>query len=248
MVTDHVHVEDMARNFNTNVHFHDIPDAILSSIFSLITDTRSRNAMSLVCLKWHLIERSTRTCLSLRGNIRDLFLLPTCFRAVTNLDLSLVSPWGRPILDSSPNTTLLAQVLHCTFPSVVTLTVYARNPSILHLLAPQWPNLRQIKLVRWHMRSPTALGCDFLALFEHCHSLASLDLSHFYCWTEDLPPALEAYPSIAASLSHLNVLNYTSADQGFKSHEILAITSACPNLREFLAACIFDHRDRKSVV
>lgn len=242
MVTDHVHVEEMARNFNTNVHFHDIPDAILSSIFSLITDTRSRNAMSLVCLKWHLIERSTRTCLSLRGNIRDLFLLPTCFRAVSNLDLSLVSPWGRPILDSSPNTTLLAQVLHCTFPSVVTLTVYARNPSILHLLAPQWPNLRQIKLVRWHKRSPTTLGSDFLALFEHCHSLASLDLSHFYCWTEDLPPALEAFPSIAASLSHLNILNYTSADQGFKSHEILAITSACPNLREFLAACIFDHR------
>ncbi|KAB5534119.1 hypothetical protein DKX38_017205 [Salix brachista] len=242
MAADHEQVEEiMARSFNNNVHFHDIPDAILSSIFSLITDTRSRNAMSLVCLKWHLIERSTRTFLSLRGNIRDLFLLPTCFRAVTNLDLSLVSPWGSPILDSSPNTALLAQALHWTFPSAVTLTVYARNPSILKFLAPQWPHLRQVKLVRWHQRSSTTLGFDFLALFEHCHSLASLDLSHFYNWTEDLPPALEAYPSVAASLSHLNILNYTSA-QGFKSHELLAITSACPNLREFLATCIFDHR------
>lgn len=226
----------------SSIHFHGIPDAVLSHIFSLVTDTRTRNAMSLVCLKWHLIERSTRTSLTLRGNIGDVFLLPTCFRAVTNLDLSLLSPWGHPILcHSSPNPILLAQLLHKAFPSVASLTVYGRNPSTLHLLAPQWPSLRQVKLVRWHQRSSTALGYDFLALFEHCRSLASLDLSHFYYWTEDLPPALEAYPSIAASLCHLNILTCTSAE-GFKSHELLAITSACRNLRELLATCIFDHR------
>ncbi|XP_017978964.1 PREDICTED: F-box/LRR-repeat MAX2 homolog A [Theobroma cacao] len=226
---------------SSNVHFHDIPDVILSNIFSLVTDTRTRNAVSLVCLKWHLLERSTRKSLTLRGNIRDLFLLPTCFRAVTNLDLSFLSPWGHPLLDSSPNPVLLAQLLRNAFPSVVSLTVYVRNPSTLHLLAALWPNLRDVKLIRWHQRLPTPIGSDFIALFEHCHTLSSLDVSHFYCWTEDLPPAFEAYPYIGACLSRLNILKNSSAD-GFKSHELLAITAFCPNLREFLATCTFDHR------
>ncbi|XWS12513.1 hypothetical protein CRYUN_Cryun37aG0095700 [Craigia yunnanensis] len=226
---------------SSKVHFLDIPDVILSTIFSLVNDTRTRNAMSLVCLKWHLLERSTRKFLTLRGNIRDLFLLPTCFRAVTNLDLSFLSPWGHPLLDSSPNPLLLAQLLGLAFPSVVSLIVYARNPSTIHLLAPQWPNLRHVKFIRWHQRLPTPLGSDFIALFEHCRKLSSLDVSHFYCWTEDLPPAIEAYPSIAASLSHLNILKHSSAE-GFKSHELLAITASCPNLRELLATCIFDRR------
>lgn len=234
-----VTVEKMARTLSS---VHDVPDAILSNIFSLITDIRSRNSMSLVCVKWHLMERSTRTSLTLRGNIRDLYLLPTCFRAITNLDLSFLSPWGHPIFDSSfINPKLLAQLLRRAFPSVVSLTLYARNPSALQLLAPQWPGLSKVKLVRWHQRSPTNPGSDFVALFEHSHSLTSLDLSYFYCWTEDLPPALEAYPSTAASLTHLNILTHSSAE-GFKSHELLSISVACPNLRELLATCLFDHR------
>lgn len=129
-----VTVEKMARTLSS---VHDVPDAILSNIFSLITDIRSRNSMSLVCVKWHLMERSTRTSLTLRGNIRDLYLLPTCFRAITNLDLSFLSPWGHPIFDSSfINPKLLAQLLRRAFPSVVSLTLYARNPSALQLLAP----------------------------------------------------------------------------------------------------------------
>ncbi|XP_021294643.1 F-box/LRR-repeat MAX2 homolog A-like [Herrania umbratica] len=226
---------------SSNLHFHDIPDVILSNIFSLVTDTRTRNAVSLVCLKWLLLERSTRKSLTLRGNTRDLLLLPACFRAVTNLDLSFLSPWGHPLLDSSPNPVLLAQLLRNAFPLVVSLTVYVRNPSTLHLLAPLWPNLRDVKLIRWHQRLPTPIGSDFIALFEHCHTLSSLDVSHFYCWTEDLPPAFEAYPSIGACLFRLNILKNSSAD-GFKSHELLAITAFCPNLREFLATCTFDHR------
>ncbi|TYI23297.1 hypothetical protein ES332_A06G155400v1 [Gossypium tomentosum] len=208
------------------VHFHDIPNVVLAIIFSLVADTRTRNVMSLVCLKWHLLERSTRKSLTLRGNIRDLFLLPTCFRAVTHLDLSLLSPWGHPLLDSSSNPLFLTQLLRHAFPSVVSLVVYIRNPLTLHLLAPQWPNLRHVKLIRWHQRLPTEpLGSDFTALFEHF----------------DLPPAIEAYPLIAASLSHLNILKHSSAE-GFKSHELLAITASCPNLRKLLATCIFDHR------
>ncbi|KAE8714998.1 F-box/LRR-repeat MAX2-like protein A [Hibiscus syriacus] len=226
----------------SNANFLDIPDVVLNTIFSLVVDTRTRNAMSLVCLKWHLLERSTRKSLALRGNVRDLFLLPTCFRAVTDLDLSLLSPWGHPLLNSSPNPLLLAQLLRRAFPSVVSLVVYIRNPSTLHLLAPQWPDLRHIKLIRWHQRLPTLpLGTEFVALFEHCQMLSTLDISHFHCWTEDLPPAIEAYPILAASLSRLNILKHSSAE-GFKSHELLAITASCPNLRELLATCIFDHR------
>lgn len=231
----------MARTSLSNVHIHDLPDVILINIFSLVTDTRTRNTMSLVCLKWRFLERATRTSLTLRGNIRDLFLLPTCFRAVVNLDLSFLSPWGHPLLESSPNAMLLAQLLRQAFPSIVSLTIYVRTPTTLHLLAPQWPNLRHIKLVRWHQRVSSPLGSEFLPLLQHCLLLSSLDLSHFYFWTEDLPPALEAHPKVAASLYRLNILTNSSA-QGFKSHELLAITAACPNLRELLAACIFDHR------
>lgn len=239
-LTSKVHVKMAALN---HVHFHDLPDLILFNIFSLVTDTRTRNAISLVCLKWHLLERSTRTSLALRGNIRDLFLLPTCFQAVTNLDLSLLSPWGHPLLDySSTDSILFAQLFRQAFPSVVSLTIYARNPLILYLFAPQWPNLRHVKLIRWHQRLSIPLGFDFLPLFEHCLSLSSLDLSHFYCWTEDLPPALKTYPKVAASISYLNILITYSYTEGYKSHELLAITSACPNLRQFLATCLFDHR------
>ncbi|KAF8409052.1 hypothetical protein HHK36_005124 [Tetracentron sinense] len=74
-----------------------------------------------------------------------------------------------------------------------------------------------------------------------CHSLSSLDLSHFYYWTEDLPPALEAHPSVAASLSRLDLHTLLSA-KGFKSHKHFAITASCPNLRELLAACMFNPR------
>ncbi|KAA8515108.1 hypothetical protein F0562_018105 [Nyssa sinensis] len=223
------------------IHLHDLPDVILSHILSLVSDTRTRNAISLVCLKWHLLERSTRTSLTLRGNIRDLFLFPTCFRAVTHLDLSLLSPWGHPLLDYSPNPELLALRLGKVFPSAISLTVYARNASTLHHLAPQWPNLDHVKLIRWHQRSPAPLGYDILPLLQHCHSLSSLDLSEFYCWTEDLPPALEAHPLVSASLTHLNIL-IGSSMEGFKSRELLAITAACPNLTELLAVCMFDHR------
>ncbi|KAK6932689.1 COI1, F-box [Dillenia turbinata] len=224
-----------------DTHIHDLPDVLLSNIFSLVSDTRSRNAMSLVCLRWHLLERLTRTSLTLRGNIRDLLFVPTCFRSVTDLDLSLLSPWGHPLLDFSPDPILLAHLLHNAFPSVVSLTIYIRSPATLYLLAPRWPNLFHVKLVRWHQRSPTPLGSDFHPLFENCLSLSSLDLSHFYCWTEDLQPALETHPATAASLSRLDILTYTSS-AGFRSSELLAITAACPNLHQLLAACVFDHR------
>ncbi|KAH7544979.1 hypothetical protein FEM48_Zijuj01G0043500 [Ziziphus jujuba var. spinosa] len=174
-----MHATKSSSCLRNNSHIHDLPDAILSDIFNLVADTRTRNAMSLVCLKWLVLERATRTFITLRGNICNLFLLPTCFRAVTNLDLFL-SPWGHPLLESSPNAVPLAQLFRRAFPSIVSLTIYDRTPTTLRLLAPQWPNLSHIKLVRWHQR--------------------------------------------------------------FKSHELLAITATCPNLRRLLVTCIFDQR------
>ncbi|EEF27970.1 hypothetical protein RCOM_0438600 [Ricinus communis] len=91
-------------------------------------------------------------------------------------------------------------MIHRAFPYVASLTVYVRSRSTLQLLAPLWPTLHKVKLVRWHQRSPMPPGSDFAAFFEHDQSLVSVDLSNFHCWTEDLPPALKAYPTIAASL------------------------------------------------
>lgn len=224
-----------------------LPDEILLKVFAAVSDTRTRNALSLVCRSFFRLERRTRTSLTLRGNARDLHGIPNSFTHVTHLDLSLVSPWGHALFctsaAASSDPTLLPRRLRGAFPCVTSLVVYARHPMTLQLLLlSPWPELRRIKLVRWHQRPPTsAPGSDFAALFSQCRSLASLDLSEFYHWPEDLPPVLAANPVTAASIRRLNLLT-TSFTEGFKSHEIESITAACPNLEHFLVACTFDPR------
>lgn len=224
---------------------NDLPEAILSNIIAFVSDVRSRNCISLVCRRFRALERATRTTLALRGNARDLHLIPRCFYAVTSLDLSLLSPWGHALLSSPASQLdplLLAHRLRVAFPAVTSLTVYARSASTLRVLAPQWPALRNVKLVRWHQRpAQSQLGEDFSFLFEQCSSLSTLDLSEFYYWTEDLPPVLEAFPDVARSLSKLDLLT-TSSSEGFKDDEISSITEACPNLKELRIACRFDPR------
>nr|GMC72729.1 F-box/LRR-repeat MAX2 homolog A-like [Ipomoea batatas] len=230
----------------TNIH--DLPDVILSNVIAAISDARSRNSAALVCRKWLVLERATRTCLTLRGNVRDLIMLPTCFRSVTHLDLSLLSPWGHPLLSHANSGTaiatdpaLIAHLLRHAFPSITSLKLYARNPSTLQLLAAQWPQLMKITLVRWHQRPQLAAGEELSSFFRECSNIVSLDLSAFYCWTDDIPPALESHPQVSSKLTALNLLN-PSFSEGFKSEEITAIAKSCPNLREFRAACMFDPR------
>ncbi|KAJ6801177.1 putative F-box/LRR-repeat MAX2-like protein [Iris pallida] len=243
--------EEIATTTNSNSNgssssLLELPDGVLTLIFSLVSDVRSRNSLSLSCLRFRLLERSTRLSLSLRGNIRDLFLLPNSFLSVRHLDLSLLSPWGHPFLhhttDPSQEEELVALRLRLAFPDLLSLVVYARNPSTLSALAPRWgPGLRHASLVRWHQRPPVPPGADLLPLLSSCPSLASLDLSRFYCWSEDVPAALHAYPSSAASLTALNLLNPASVD-GFRSSELTSVADACPNLTHFLAPCVFDPR------
>ncbi|GLT53726.1 hypothetical protein SLA2020_269790 [Shorea laevis] len=211
---------------------NDLPDAILTNIFALISDTRTRNSLSLVCHKFLQLDKATRTSLTLRGNARDLVMIPHCFRSVTRLDLSLLSPWGHALLSSSSSLSydpqLLAHNLRRAFPSVTSLTVYSRSPSVLQVLSPQWPGLRHVKLVRWHQRPQIPVGSDFSPVFEQCPSLTSLDLSEFYYWTEDLPPVLQTYPATAASLTKLNLLTKYI---GFVGDEaLLSIARNCPKL------------------
>ncbi|KAL6570782.1 F-box/LRR-repeat MAX2 A [Orobanche gracilis] len=221
----------------------DLPDVIVSNIIAAVCDVRSRNSVALVCRKWYVLERATRSSLCLRGNLRDLFMLPTCFQSISHLDLSILSPYGHPLTSASdPDPALIAHFLRHAFPSVTSLTLYARNPSTIQLIAPQWPNLKHLKLVRWHQRPQTDDACDELKiLISECGQLKSLDLSAFYCWTDDVPLALDFYPAFASILTCLNLLN-SSFSEGFKSDEIKVITKACPNLREFRAACMFDPR------
>ncbi|VFQ64439.1 unnamed protein product [Cuscuta campestris] len=227
---------------------NDLPDVILSNVIAAITEVRARNSAALVCRKWLVLERSTRASLTLRGNVRDLIMLPTCFRSVTHLDLSLLSPWGHPLLspatpeaaiDTDP--TLIAHLLLHAFPSINSLKLYARNLSSLQPLASQWPQLGKVTLVRWHQRPQLSSGEEFSSFFSECSNLVSLDLSAFYCWTDDIPPSLESHPRVSESLTTLNLLN-PSFSEGFKSDEITAIAKSCPNLKEFRAACMFDPR------
>nr|GEU74903.1 F-box/LRR-repeat MAX2 homolog A [Tanacetum cinerariifolium] len=220
---------------------NDIPDVILSNIIAAISNTRSRNAASLVSHKWLSLDRSTRDSLTLRGNARDLFMLPSCFRSVTHLDLSLLSPWGHPLLSGGPGpAALFAQLLRKNFPKVVSLVIYSRNPNAIRVLAPHWPLIRQIKLVRWHQRpGQVAPGDDISPVFENCRDLVDLDLSSFYCWTDDVPIVLRSFPLVASRLTCLNLLNPSIPD-GFKGEEVEAITKCCPKLKKFYIVCLFN--------
>jgi len=235
---------------NRETHVSDMPHAILTDIFSLISDPRSRNSMALTCWDWYSLERQSHTSLSLRGNICSLQELPMCYKQVCSLDVSLCSPWGYSLFQSTPNGEEIGNVLKAAFPNVTELTVYVRDALDIQMVAWLWPELEIVHLVRWHQRAmdneaSIALGLEIEGLLRMCGKLKVLDLSKFYCWTEDIPPALQAGSAVAANLRSLNLLKLSP--EGFKSQEVGAITAACPNLEEFYILCEFDHRFLDSV-
>lgn len=102
--------------------------------------------------------------------------------------------------------------------------------------------------MRWHQRPQLATaGEELNNLFQQCRSLCSLDLSSFYCWTDDVLLALQSNPLVSSNLTCLNLSN-PSFSEGFKSDEIKEISKACPNLKEFRAVCMFDPRYIELVV
>ncbi|XP_078429221.1 RNI-like superfamily protein [Wolffia australiana] len=217
----------------------ELPEAILQSVFAAVEDTRTRNAMALVCQRWRETERATRTSLALRGIVRDVFLVPTCFGAVTTLDLSRLSPYGSALLPAEPaeERRLVARRLRQAFPRVTSLTVYARGAAV----AAEWPGLRRVKLVRWHRRPEAEVGAELGGMLRRLAALAELDLSSFYCWTEDVAAAVGAAWPGGAALARLDLLGLASG-QGFGSGELLAISAACPNLERLRAGCLFNPR------
>ncbi|GLJ15499.1 hypothetical protein SUGI_0254510 [Cryptomeria japonica] len=227
----------------SRTQFSDIPEVIISIIFGLVKEIRTRNRMALVCKKWRELERATRLELCVRGNISNLYYVPSCFQGVTTLDLSQVSPWGYPVLDaSSSHTQMIGYILKQAFPSVQNITIYARNARNIDMLPRLWPDIRHVKLVRWHQpaNDPEAPYGELLPLLVECKQLQTLDLSQFYCWTEVVASALLYASSFSANLSSLNLL--TLSTDGFKAAELTAISEACRNLQELYAVCLFDSR------
>ena len=173
-----------------------------------------------------------------------------CFQQVTTLDLSQCSPWGYSLFQSTPNGEEIGNCLKSAFPSVTDVVVYVRDALDIRMVAWLWPDLELIRLVRWHQRAvevaePAALGYEIEGILRTCKKLKALDLSKFYCWTEDVPPALQADAAVATNLLVLNLLKLSP--EGFKGQEVFAITSLCPNLEEFYILCEFDHRLLDSV-
>jgi hypothetical protein len=70
-------------------------------------------------------------------------------------------------------------------------------------MTPHWRNsLRSVKLVRWHQRPPGLdNGADLEPLLRNCPALRALDLSEFYCSTEDILPALAALTELDLGLA-----------------------------------------------
>lgn len=226
-------------------HISDLPSVILSNIVSKISSPRVRNCISLTCRDWYFMERQTRTELSLRGNIWVMHELPACFQQVTVLDLSQCSPWGSSLFQSTPNGEEIGNCLRTGFPNVIDLTVYVRDAMDIQMVVWIWPDLEYVRLVRWHQRpmentEGSDLGNEIEGLLSASKKLKTLNLSKFYCWTEDIPPALQSGAPAAANLQGLNLLKL--APNGFKALEVGAITSSCPNLVELYMVCEFDHR------
>ena len=131
----------------------DVPEPILATIFTCITDPRTRNSMALVCMEWYSLERATRRKLFLRGCVSDLYLIPKSFQAVVALDLSHCFPWGYSLFQTTPERALLiAQTLKLAFPRVKEMAVYVRDSRDIDMVAAFWPDLQALKLVRWHQR------------------------------------------------------------------------------------------------
>lgn len=228
----------------TKIHLHDLPEALLQQIFSFIEPTRARNSASLVCRRWRDLERRTRSSLSLRGNPFTIpyppFHFPS-FPSLSSLDLSNLSPWGRP-LSNTP--LLVGPTLPDKFPGVNSLKLYSRDPTALISLTHHWPKLKRVKLVRWHNRPSGAgitIGSDLHPLFENCAEIEEIDLNEFYCWTEDVTEAIRSYPLVAKGLTGLDLM-LANATDGFRASELVSISEVCPNLQRLVAPCVFNPR------
>ncbi|KAJ7546556.1 hypothetical protein O6H91_08G044600 [Diphasiastrum complanatum] len=245
----HVQVRNAGKSLKGSLpyptHINDIPCPVLSIIFSLVEIIRSRNAMALACREWYILERSTRTTLSLRGNIANLERLPLCFQSVTCLDISNCSPWGYSLFKAQPSVEITAHRVQQAFPNVKELTVYVRDAVDIHIIACIWPNVEILRLIRWHQRAiepeeAAEAGMELQSLLQRCTHLSCLDLSKFYCWTEDIPPAMMAGLSVSKNLQILNLLKLSP--EGFKSGELAVIATACMSLKELYVLCDFDPR------
>ncbi|KAL3700301.1 hypothetical protein R1sor_018323 [Riccia sorocarpa] len=223
----------------------DLPHAVLTTIFTLVSSPRVRNNMALACRDWYYLERQTRCALKLRGNVCNLISLPCPFRNVTQLDLSCCSPWGYSVFQStSTGGEMVGQLLRDAFPNVKDISIYVRDAVDIQMVAWLWPEVESLRLVRWHQRameprSGVEIGSEVESILK-CQKLNKLDLSKFYCWTEDIPPAFEAGIATASNLVYLDLLKLSS--EGFKTTDISIITSACQNLEQLFLLCEFDPR------
>ncbi|KAJ3708866.1 hypothetical protein LUZ61_012571 [Rhynchospora tenuis] len=225
--------------------FDILPDQVQEKILSLIEPTRARNSASVVCRRWRILERKTRSSLSLRGNVLSI-LDPSSisladFPSLSSLDLSTLSPWGRV---SSHSPLLTHPILSQKLPCVTSLTFYAHDPIAQEFLS-NWPNLKRVKLLRFHISptDPNIIAQSYLCpLFQNCTKIQELDLSEFCCcWTEAVTDAIVKNKPVAEGLTSLNLI-LGNASNGFRASELLSITAVCKNLRQLIAPCLSNPR------
>uniref|UniRef100_J3MBD3 COI1 F-box domain-containing protein n=1 Tax=Oryza brachyantha TaxID=4533 RepID=J3MBD3_ORYBR len=228
----------------------DLPEPLLLHIMSFVTDVRSRHRAAMACGRMRAAERATRGELALRGDPRSpgfLFLGPGLWGPAgggggASSSSAAVQQFHHTEVISEQNAFIAARLEGC-FPAVSSLAIYCRDPTTLANLPPRWQgSLRGVKLVRWHQRPPSLPhGADLEPLLRTYAALRELDLSEFYCWTEDIEVALTTHPTATAALTHLD-LGLAAATDGFKSSQLGAIAASCPNLRKLVAPCLFNPR------
>ncbi|GFS34008.1 RNI-like superfamily protein [Actinidia rufa] len=109
------------------------------------------------------------------------------------------------------------------------------SPHSLSPSLPSPPSLSTLEPLRSPSLSPSMASTDQCQARPMAPTASNTSRCRLRAALRALPP------NLSAKLTKLDLLNPSFAE-GFKSYEITSITSACPNLKQFLVACMFDHR------
>ncbi|KAH0983111.1 hypothetical protein GBA52_010288 [Prunus armeniaca] len=192
----------------TATTINDLPDAILSTIIGIVSDTRTRNSLSLACRKFRSTERGHAHLPSHSGETRATSPTsrsasppsPTSTSPSSLRGATLCSPPPPPPpTDTDP--LLLAQRLRAAFPFVDSLIVYSRSPSTVQIVSHLWPGLRRVQACPMASTATIAPWRRLRSSLRPCHHLTSWTCRNSTTGREDLPPGPRGPPRTWPDLS-----------------------------------------------
>lgn len=149
-----------------------VPSIVLELVLEKVQEISDRNSCSLVCRDFRDAERQTRKQLRLRCIRKQIGSTPSCFGAVTHLDLSSVVPRCLTIFAYSASQ--LAHLGRC-FPNVQMLTLFGDGcqawlSSGRLPFEGIWPNLDVVTVLRPVQNLPNRADLRAACAAHHMHA------------------------------------------------------------------------------